>query len=608
MFKKIRRKYDDLRFGKKLLVIFVITSIIPIALMQIYHYSQFRKNMMNQINNIIESNLVQIAERTNLTLANYTHLLYQIYVDEEMTEYITMEMSGTAQRKAVAISEIRDRLHQYTSVVDGVRCITLVCTNGDTISYDYGTDSTINTLWKRFSDMRVAPPYMDAKNAARTVITPTMKFEENGEYKYYFHISKRMFDFDHLEKGSIATLILTIDERVLDSICNTEESVGNGINFIISEEGKYVSYPVQSYIAAKADMDIEKEIRESGYLSDSKKISKNSYEDAATGWTFINAYDRNEIFKEVNHSQMISLFFCLVILGAVLMIIFYTTDHLNRSVVTVVTAMRRVEEGDLDQKALVKSRDEIGDIAESFNLMTERIKTLITEVGEAKDRQRNAEIKALEAQINPHFLYNTLDSINWMAIENGQKEISKALINLAAILRYTVSRSNALTTVKEEAEFLQKYLLLQSVRYEGVFDFEVLADRDTERIEIHKLMIQPFVENALIHGFEGIEHGGMLKIHIDLSESKEYLEISIEDNGNGFETEMLEIVNDREKILKYDNNERMGIGMQNALSRLVMYYGEEAHWTVNSVKSIGTEVILYIPSGIGENSYEGADS
>ncbi len=595
LVRRIAKKYNDLKIGHKLILIFLIISIIPIILLQIAHFAQTRKNMTEQINKIILNDLVGISQQTNLSLENYTNLLYQIYIDEEIIKQTNVLFNGTETRKAFAKNVIRERLKQYISTMEYVRCISIICANGETVIYDISTDSSLHNLWDKFSDMRIAPPYKDVENSPGMVITPTMKFHEDDRNSYYYHVSKRMFDFDKLDKGSIATVVMTIDEKALDIICSSkEDDLRHRVSFITSEDGKVISYPSKEYIATSVD-DFKSLIAESGYLKNSKRIAINEYEDEATGWKFINAYDEDYMLKDLRKSQVYMILISLMILAMVGVIIIYTIRNLNGSVQTIVSGMKKVQNGDLKERISLESKDEFGIIGNNFNLMTERIEQLLNEVSDAKDKQRHAEIRALEAQINPHFLYNTLDSINWMAIDHGENEISKAVSNLGLILRHSVSKTDAETTIAIEADFLRRYLELQSIRYEDAFSYSVIVGHETERLKLHKLLIQPFVENAIIHGFEGMEYGGELTVHFDVSESFDYLQISIEDNGKGFSEELLGKLLDREWILNGEFDGKKGIGLKNAFSRLVIYYGNDAHWTINSVEDIGTEIVLYIP-------------
>lgn len=587
--------YHKLKLSHKLILLFVMVSIVPIIAIQIFNYWETKKNMTRQIDKVILDNLIQISERTDLHLDIYTNILYQIYIDDKMIDNIVRLKEPDANTMLIK-SEIGGRLRNYTGLVEGIRCISIVCTDGTSISYDVSNNSFVNTIWNKIPDMRQTPPYVETVSKPGMVITPTMKFYEEDDYNFYFHISKRMFDFAHMKNGTIATVILTLDEKLLDTICNGKEADTSGeINFIVSSRDKTVmSYPDKRFTSIRLEEeDIGDFVKRSGYLTDCSVVV-NQYEDKESGWIFYNAYDEDYIMADVKESQKMIVFTGGIVLILVAVIIHNIISGLNASVQSVVSGMKEVQEGNLDVQIHIVNEDEIGTIAKNFNDMTRRVKGLIKQVSDAKDRQRKAEIQALEAQINPHFLYNTLDTINWMAIEHGEREISRALRDLGIILRETIKKSESLASVAQTAELLSKYMELQKMRFEDAFSYEVKVQPEIEGVEIQKLLIQPFVENAVVHGMEQVTGGGKISVLFERSEDHEYLEVSIIDNGKGMTSEMVRKYRDRRTVIE-GSEDKEGIGLQNALVRLYMYYGEKADWNINSAEGIGTEVTLYIP-------------
>lgn len=587
--------YHKLKLSHKLILLFAMVSIVPIIAIQIFNYWETKKNMTRQIDKVILDNLIQISERTDLHLDIYTNILYQIYIDDKMIDNIVRLKEPDANTMLIK-SEIGGRLRNYTGLVEGIRCISIVCTDGTSISYDVSNNSFVNTIWNKIPDMRQTPPYVETVSKPGMVITPTMKFYEEDDYNFYFHISKRMFDFAHMKNGTIATVILTLDEKLLDTICNGKEADTSGeINFIVSSRDKTVmSYPDKRFTSIRLEEeDIGDFVKRSGYLTDCSVVV-NQYEDKESGWIFYNAYDEDYIMADVRESQKMIVFTGGIVLILVAVIIHNIISGLNASVQSVVSGMKEVQEGNLDVQIHIVNEDEIGTIAKNFNDMTRRVKGLIKQVSDAKDRQRKAEIQALEAQINPHFLYNTLDTINWMAIEHGEREISRALRDLGIILRETIKKSESLASVAQTAELLSKYMELQKMRFEDAFSYEVKVQPEIEGVEIQKLLIQPFVENAVVHGMEQVTGGGKISVLFERSEDHEYLEVSIIDNGKGMTPEMVRKYRDRRTVIE-GSEDKEGIGLQNALVRLYMYYGEKADWNINSAEGIGTEVTLYIP-------------
>lgn len=594
IWKKILKHYNSWKLGHKLLCAFALASIIPLLLMQVYVFQVNRKQMTEKIDELMVSNLTQIAERVNLNMEVYTNLLYQIYKDDQVTECVSELNDMQESHKAVAYNQIVKRLKQYRNSDAGIRCLSIVCPDGTAVIYDFETDSSLNTIWHNYSDMRQIPPYRESLDAPGMVLTDTMNFQGGENDGHFFHISKRMFDFNDLEKGSIATVIMSVDQKILSSICGNGTKEDPSINFILNKEQRVVSYPDEDFTgnAINPQLNIKEFVNVSGYLRN-KNVALNQYEDADTGWIFYNAYDRDYMLKDLTKTQGTQLGITVLLLVFALALIFYTVRNMDASVKSVVSGMQEVKNGNLDVVVPVQSFDEIGTIADNFNEMTVKVRELIREVTEAEENRKNAEIRALEAQINPHFHYNTLDSINWMAIEKEEYEISKMIRNLGVILRYSVNKSNQIVTIRELADWLEKYISLQQMRFNDAFSYRLNIEEETYTEKVYKLLLQPFVENAIIHGFKEMESGGLLQIDIMAAEHGQGIIIIIEDNGAGMPQEMLKCFNNKEEAIK---DEGKSIGLHNAFSRMNMYYGEKASWNVSSIEGMGTVITLRLPS------------
>lgn len=593
IWKKILDHYNSWKLGHKLLCAFTLASIIPLLLIQIFAFQVNRRQMTEKIDELMVSNLMQIAERVNLNMEVYTNLLYQIYKDDQVIDNVITLTDDKESHKAVAYNQIIKRMKLYRNSDAGIRCLSIICPDGMTVTYDFETDSSLNTIWYDYPDMRQSPPYCEAVDAPGMVLTDTMYFEGGENAGHFFHISKRLFDFNDLEKGSIGTIVLSVDQKILSSICGNGTTQDNSINFILNKEQRVISYPDEDFtgISINPDLNTEEFVKVSGYLKN-KKVALNQYEDADTGWIFCNAYDRDYMLRDVNRTQGMQIGITVLLLGFAVIMTLYTVRNMDKSVKSVVEGMQEVKKGNLDVVVPVQSFDEIGTITDNFNEMTVKVRELIQEVTEAEEHQKNAEIRALEAQINPHFLYNTLDSINWMAIEKEEYEISKMIRNLGVILRYSVNKSNQIVTVRKLSDWLEKYISLQQMRFNDAFSYCLNIDKDTYDRTVYKLLLQPFVENAIIHGFKEMESGGFLQIDIIPAENGQGIVIIIEDNGKGMPQEMLKCYNDREEAIK---DEGKSIGLHNAFSRMNMYYGEKASWNVSSMEGMGTVITLRLP-------------
>jgi len=580
---------------------FVMGIMIPVLVIQVVSYSLNNRYMTKKIDELTLMNLTQMAERANLTLSSYTNLLYQIYIDESIVENINIILEENASGKAAAYNQIINRLKQYNVAEEGIRCISIVCSDGSSVTYDYKTGSFLENLWSHEQDMRKTLAYQNAIDEPGMVVTPTQVFKENeDEDTYVFHISKRIFDLENLNKGSIATAIMSVDAQVLSSICESQyDPVTNeeyAISFILGENREVVTYPQEMFMGINVDSKLS--ILDFIYIGKSltdKEIVVNAYQDSRTKWTFYYAYDKEYLLKDMTSAQSKLLVLGTVALLVSALLITYIVRKISGSVSILIQGMNQVKEGNFEISLPIESEDELGEITGNFNEMATEINTLIEQVKDATDRQKNAEVRALEAQINPHFLYNTLDSINWMAIEKGEYEISNMLRNLGVILRYSVSNSTRKVSILELGDWLEKYISLQQMRFNRAFSYSIHIDECVNNTKVHKLLLQPFIENAIIHGFDGMESGGVLRVDI-VKEEKMVTALNrvciiIEDNGKGIPKELIKQYNDRSKAVA----DGKGIGMHNAFARMEMYYGADAEWLVSGMEGMGTVITLKIP-------------
>jgi len=596
--------FNNMKIGRKIMSAFVMASIVPILTIQFIGYNMNSNSLKRKIDTLMVDNLTQLSERVDLTMDIYSNLVYQIYVDDKIIENVNTLLNGNGEGREVAFHAIYNRLQQAEKSVRGIRSISVICANGQSVTYDAGTGSSIENLWDDYGDLREIAPYRDVQGMPGMLVTPTTRHKGYDGDAFYFHISKCMYDYNNLDRGTIATIVMSVDESVLRDICAVaiaEDEAEYNINFITDTNGFVISYPNSFYtgISMNPKLTVQEFVQVTGLLK-GQNTAVNKYVNGHRGWVYYNVYNKDYMMRDIRNNQIM---FILISLAAILfssVLISYIVRRIGSSVALIIDGIDQVKEGNLNVSVALDSKDELGQIASNFNDMTGKVRNLIAEVSEAKDKQKDAEIRALEAQINPHFLYNTLDSINWMAIEKEEYGISRMLRNLGVILRYSVNRSNQMVSVTEVADWLEKYISLQQMRVNQSFRFELNVAEAAGSVRIYKLLLQPFVENAVIHGFKGMEKGGVLRVDIFLSDTGERLNIIIEDNGKGMPREMAESFNVREQAVR---DEGGSIGLHNAFARMDMYYGREAVWNVNSIEGMGTVITLTLPVGTaGGNS------
>lgn len=305
-----------------------------------------------------------------------------------------------------------------------------------------------------------------------------------------------------------------------------------------------------------------------------------------TGWVAVSVTPVNSLLDNVSKIQVLTIvvWILLFVLAMVLAAVF--SRHITRPVESLVTAMRQVGKGDFSLRLPTSGTDEMQYLTEKYNEMGEKIQILIEENYKSEIRKKESEIMALNLQLNPHFLYNTLNIINMMALEEGNMEVSKMLLNLSNMLQYTFRNRQELVVFEEEYVWLQNYLHIMQVRFEGKFEVRYEVDKDIYRYKVPKLLLQPLVENAIVHGFSGMANGGILEVAG--KREGDFLCLVIQDNGRGMDEEELQ------KAMSGDYNR---IGLSNAMQRISLIYGEAGELHVKTALQKGTQITVRFPAG-----------
>lgn len=591
----IRQWYTDLSFKKKLLSISLGICVFPVILLQIIFTQTSISNMNKQINEQIHNNLVQISEKFTLKMESYEDMVYQVYSDKEIINSLEKYPSAGKMEGASLFYFLNERMKQFAEKRKGVRSISLICSSGESLTYDNQSGSALDNIWRDYPDLRMIEPYQLTQGRNEIVLIPTRVISNQEKSEALFFLGKELYNTDNLEQGVIGTLIICIEEQELNEICNgarNQEYQENSITFITDSSGTVLSFPNQNMIGTiVTDEQNEIDFIHEAEIFSSKNLNSSSYQDEKTGWIFYNVYDQDYFMKDVSRLQMIYWFLLLLDVFVVLIFInsinHYFINYLNQ----IMEGIRQVEKGNLDVQLVVDRRDEFGRIGENFNHMTGTVKELIQEVQEISQKKTKAEIKALEYQINPHFLYNTLDAINWMAVEKNEFEISRMVSNLGFILRYSINKENERVTLSDVEEWLKSYVPLYQIRYGYSFEFQIYMEDEAREKKIHKFLIQPIVENAILHGIKDME-GAVLQVNIGLDEQSGRIHIIVEDNGIGMEKEKIDIYNQRDRT--WTGTDR--IGLANIFERIQLYYGEEGEWHISSVEGMGTIMEFLLPA------------
>ena len=416
----------------------------------------------------------------------------------------------------------------------------------------------------------------------------------SGERPWVITLSRGIRNYTG-EGDSDGVVFIDLNYSAISELC-TQNSVGTkGYVFILDQDGNIVYHPQQQQLYNELQtenisliMNAKTDVVTAG-KGDDEKIYALSHSET-TGWTIVGCMNMSELLKNSRKARSIYVLVALGLIAVALVISSEIARNITFPIQKLRDSMKRVQKGDFSAAEIeVYSDNEIGSLTRSFNVMTHKIQDLMAQNIQEQEQKRKIELKALQSQINPHFLYNTLDSIIWMAEGKKNEEVVLMTASLARLLRQSISIENELVTIGQEVEYVRSYLTIQKMRYKDKLEFEINVDPRITHAQILRLVLQPIVENAIYHGLKYKESKGMLKVHG--YELGERIIIDITDDGVGMDEETLKHIYDKHKVNYHSN----GVGVYNVQQRLVLYYGKEYGIIYHSEKGKGTTATVVIP-------------
>nr|WP_238162425.1 sensor histidine kinase [Cohnella sp. AR92] len=401
----------------------------------------------------------------------------------------------------------------------------------------------------------------------------------------------------------IGFIVIDLDDSMIDDYLSSAVIGRTGYFYIMDAYGATVFQPPSDRADAEMMARIAAEPRTAD--SDSFVLKGSSRQQFVvygaskqTGWTIVGAAPLKEIVAEAYGIRQ--LIFLSVLLSAVfaLTLYFFLTKRITRPVQILMNKMRKAASGYLDAKVRPHGDDEIADLGNSFNIMLEKIKSLIDRSRREQERVQMAELRTLQAQINPHFLYNTLDSILWMAEAENKENVIKLVKALSRFFRLSLNKGRDWISIKTELEHAENYLVIQQMRYRDILQYEIDVDPALQVYPIMKMSLQPLVENAIYHGIKNKRGQGMIRIG-GYAEG-DYMVLTVEDNGIGIAPEKLESL--REELEKpadahvmADDEREGGFGLLNVQHRIRLYFGAPYGIELDSQYGVGSRVTIRIP-------------
>lgn len=522
-----------------------------------------------------------------------------ISIDLEVEQMIENGIGKEGEISASERKSVKDTLRRAIKVSNSIAGIALISEDGVLFQYDrIGTNiSGAREIWDEESENIIEKTFLKVQEMAAGHAVPRYEIitqplvHPNDKSKGLVHIAFPLKSNYSYEKMRYM-LVLTFDNQPMNVLLkqvnqNQKEYIQA---YIEDGQGKILMHTGGSeYLGEKSRV-----------YEDDSRVTDLTVDIGTYGWTLHAAIDENILEEEVNemYDRMVLIFIVAIVL--IMFLLFMVTNRILRPVKIISSSISRVKDGDTREQLCIEGTNEIWQLAREYNEMVQAIRKASLEVEEEHNRviesmkmKQLAEREALESQINAHFICNTLNVINYEAIDSGNYKVSVLLKKLSNILRYTFDQKHQNVYMFQEISWIEQYLFLQKERMEGLFDYQIEFDSDYDNWPCRKLMLQPFVENSILHGFEGRSFGGMIRI--TGRGYKEFLRISVEDNGCGMEEERSAIIQEILENPPIAKSKEVGIGISNVITRMQMYYGKEFQVSLDTGERKGTRFVFLLP-------------
>lgn len=583
-------------FRSRILASYIFLIAVPLIVLGMLYY----RTSLQVVTDQAQRNVYEIVKKNNALMDKKLGVIEQnslaLFVDKDLFRIF----SSLDPTNEVDIFEA-DR--QVSSILG--KYFTL---NEDVYAYQLWTSYFTFGQMLPQGDPTQSDVYRKAQQAGGKIVWyPTYDFVDMFDQPYlregkidFRHLfsATRYLDFSHLNNTTLEKMAPGVERPVL-TISFKLEALGSLYEESFPERSRYLVLDTDYQVVASSDPgNIAQHYKEpwlerlqrdnSGTLRmtlDGEAVIVCFDRSAVTGWLSVVWTPESALVSNLVPVIRTSSLLIAVVMGIMALVFaYFIADRITKPIKKLLGAMRSVGGGDFQTQVEYHSNDEFGILLYRFNRMNEQVRQLVTENYEIKLREQEAEIQALSMQMNPHFLYNTLNVMNWTAIENGQKELSKMLVCLSNMLHYTSRKDWGAVHLSEETAWMSNYFYIMGARFEEKFTVSYEIDPQLYEFKVPRLLFQPFVENAILHGFDQMDTGGIIVIRGWIEGDTRHYEIA--DNGRGMSSDTVHA------ILYQESS---SIGIKNMIARIQLMYGGEYGISINSAPGSGTSVLIRLP-------------
>jgi two-component system, sensor histidine kinase YesM len=564
-FQKERERY-------KYFIFMMCLSILPLLLLGLISYNIAKDTLVKNQYQTTYNHLQTSSEAADLLFRNIANMQRLISWSKEVRQELisSSEFKESGDKGAVldkvTTDRIQDLLSNYLIDTQYIDSVCLFDVHFRTVCY--GNSGSIGKFenGETYKGLSLKDWYVSSVEAKGRPIF----FSHNvlsSHSNNTFSSVKLLKDPESLfEPQVIGLLVVNIKKSMFSRVFNENT---DSTFMIVDPNDSQKSILYQFPQTFQQNMNVD-DFENNGFIT-------SSYKNRTTGWVFTNVIHEEELLKQADRIGLITASISSVIALVVLYFSFILSGTITRPLLKLKNMTLEWRKG-LRNQLESTTKDDIHTIGETFQRITIENKELNEQLTKAQLKEREAELRALQAQIKPHFLYNTLDSIYWMAIMNNNQDIAKIAVSLSKSFKLSLNSGEDLIPVSRELEHINHYVTIQNIRFHNRFHYEENVEEELKELRILKLLLQPIVENAIYHGLESKIGEGTIKLTGKIE--NKWVLFTISDDGIGIEDL---------------NSTKQGYGLTNVIERLQLFYGKESSLTISSKVSVGTTVEIKFP-------------
>lgn len=590
--KEISEKYKETSIQQVTSITFTIISIAGMLILGGTMYLSF----INSTEEMVCKNNISLVEQVNLNLDSYIRNMMKI---SNTTYYSVLKKNN------FSISNVNKELDLlYETNKDSLVSISVFSDDGQVVS-----SSPIGKI-KKSIDPRKSEWFLKAKNKSENLHFSTPHVQNlfiDSDYKYRWVVSlSRVVDITYDGQVSSGVLLVDMNFTGIEQIFKNVDVGKTGYVYLTDKDGEIIYHPKQQLIYSNlikenniATAEYEDGNYKEVFQGEKRLITTKTV--GYTGWKIVCVMPMQDITSDYCQMGIFALFIIFFLIFVLTFINMFVAIRITNPIIELEQSVKKFESGENDIDISINGSYEIQHLGKAIRSMVNQMHILMENIVYEQEAKRKNELNALQAQINPHFLYNTLDSIIWM-IENENYDGAIIMVTaLARLFRISLSKGKNIISVENELEHVRNYLTIQNIRYKNKFTYDIQAEREVLDLCSIKLIIQPLVENAIYHSMEFMDGDGEILIKAYIEEEELYIDII--DNGLGMTEEEVENLL---KNVKKNKTKGSGIGLKNVNERIKIYFGDKYGLEIYSEPDEGTTIRIKMPCvKYEENQIEG---